>query len=134
MKIRYPDEDHCHDDPARTNQIIRDTKADLLFVQGQPAPGKPVPCCSGFAYLLYRYRGNLTSSQVIMFSPNQLFSDYISNVLLELGEQNMVQFTYYQYVTRRLPHIEVQNLFSQFRTAVDAGAKENRLAKGSLDL
>lgn len=29
------------------NQIIRDTKADLLFVQGAAGSGKPVPCCSG---------------------------------------------------------------------------------------
>ena len=78
------------------NQIIRDTKADLLFVQGAAGSGKTSAVLQRVAYLLYRYRGNLSSSQVIMFSPNQLFSDYISNVLPELGEQNMVQFTYYQ--------------------------------------
>lgn len=96
------------------NQIIRDTSADLLFVQGAAGSGKTSAVLQRVAYLLYRYRGNLTSSQVIMFSPNQLFSDYIGNVLPELGEQNMVQFTYYQYVTRRVPNIEVQNLFEQF--------------------
>ena len=96
------------------NQIIRDTTADLLFVQGAAGSGKTSAVLQRVAYLLYRYRGNLTSSQVIMFSPNQLFSDYIGNVLPELGEQNMVQFTYYQYVTRRVPNIDVQNLFEQF--------------------
>lgn len=96
------------------NQIIRDTTADLLFVQGAAGSGKTSAVLQRVAYLLYRYRGNLTSSQVIMFSPNQLFSDYIGNVLPEMGEQNMVQFTYYQYVTRRTPGLEVQNLFQQF--------------------
>lgn len=96
------------------NQIIRDTDAELLFVQGAAGSGKTSAVLQRVAYLLYRYRGNLTSSQVIMFSPNQLFSDYIGNVLPELGEQNMVQFTYYQYVTRRMPGMNVQNLFAQF--------------------
>lgn len=96
------------------NQIIRDTTADLLFVQGAAGSGKTSAVLQRVAYLLYRYRGNLTSSQVIMFSPNQLFSDYIGNVLPEMGEQNMVQFTYYQYVTRRTPGMHVQNLFQQF--------------------
>ena len=115
------------------NQIIRDTKADLLFVQGAAGSGKTSAVLQRVAYLLYRYRGNLTSSQVIMFSPNQLFSDYISNVLPELGEQNMVQFTYYQYVTRRLPHIEVQNLFSQFEQQLTPVQKKIARVKGSLD-
>ncbi len=96
------------------NQIIRDTKAELLFVQGAAGSGKTSAVLQRVAYLLYRYRGNLTASQVIMFSPNQLFADYIGNVLPELGEQNMVQFTYYQYVTRRMPGMKVQNLFEQF--------------------
>ena len=96
------------------NQIIRDTDAELLFVQGAAGSGKTSAVLQRVAYLLYRYRGNLKNSQVIMFSPNQLFSDYIGNVLPELGEQNMVQFTYYQYVTRRMPGMQVQNLFQQF--------------------
>ena len=66
------------------------------------------------AYLLYRYRGNLTSSDVIMFSPNQLFNDYVKNVLPEMGEQNMVQMTYWQFVSRRVPGMNVENLFEQF--------------------
>ncbi len=40
-----------------------------------------------------------------MFSPNQLFNDYIADVLPELGEQNMIQMTYFQYVARRLPNM-----------------------------
>lgn len=113
------------------NQIIRDTSADLLFVQGAAGSGKTSAVLQRVAYLLYRYRGNLTSSQVIMFSPNQLFSDYIGNVLPELGEQNMVQFTYYQYVTRRVPNIEVQNLFEQFEQVQTPVAKKVQQVKES---
>lgn len=96
------------------NKIIRNTSADLLFVQGAAGSGKTSAILQRIAYLLYRYRGNLTSSDVIMFSPNQLFNDYVKNVLPEMGEQNMVQMTYWQFVARRLPGMKVENLFSQF--------------------
>src|SRR5699024_10374127 len=66
------------------NKIIRNTSADLLFVQGAAGSGKTSAILQRVAFLLYRYRGKLTSSQVIMFSPNQLFNDYIENVLPEL--------------------------------------------------
>ena len=96
------------------NKIIRNTSADLLFVQGAAGSGKTSSILQRIAFLLYRYRGNLTSSDVIMFSPNQLFNDYIKNVLPEMGEQNMVQMTYWQFVARRLPGMNVEDLFKQF--------------------
>lgn len=96
------------------NKIIRDTKSDLLFVQGAAGSGKTSAILQRVAYLLYRYRGNLRSSQVVMFSPNQLFNDYVKNVLPEMGEQNMVQMTYWQFVARRLPALKVETLFEQF--------------------
>ena len=96
------------------NKIIRDTKSDLLFVQGAAGSGKTSAVLQRVAYLLYRYRGNLSSSQVVLFSPNQLFNDYIDQVLPELGEQNMVQMTYYQYSQRRLPKIHVETLQERF--------------------
>lgn len=99
------------------NKIIRNTDADLLFVQGAAGSGKTSAILQRIAFLLYRYRGNLTSSDVIMFSPNQLFNDYIKNVLPEMGEQNMVQMTYWQFVARRLPGMSVENLFDQFEDA-----------------
>ncbi|MCO6541137.1 MAG: ATP-binding domain-containing protein [Lactobacillus sp.] len=96
------------------NQIIRDTKSDLLFVQGAAGSGKTSAIMQRVAYLLYRYRKKLTSGQVVMFSPNMLFNDYVSQVLPEMGEQNMVQMTYLQYVARRLPKVQVQDLYEQF--------------------
>ena len=96
------------------NKIIRNTSADLLFVQGAAGSGKTSAILQRIAFLLYRYRGNLTSSDVIMFSPNQLFNDYIKNVLPEMGEQNMVQMTYWQFVARRLPGMNVESLSKQF--------------------
>lgn len=103
----------------KQNEIIRDTKDDLLFVQGAAGSGKTAAVLQRVAWLLYRYRGNLTSSQVVLFSPNQLFNDYIDQVLPELGEHNMVQMTYFQFANRRVPKLHVQNLEQRFESHND---------------
>lgn len=99
------------------NEIIRDAKDELLFVQGSAGSGKTAAVLQRVAWLLYRYRGNLTASQVVLFSPNQLFNDYIDQVLPELGEHNMVQMTYFQYVNRRVPRLHVQTLQQRFESS-----------------
>ncbi|WP_416353754.1 RNA polymerase recycling motor HelD [Agrilactobacillus fermenti] len=114
------------------NQIIRDTDADLLFVQGAAGSGKTSAVLQRVAFLLYRYRGNLSASQVIMFSPNQLFNDYVENVLPELGEQNMVQMTYGQFVGRRVPHLDIQSLNEQFEAEKTETQKQIINLKSSL--
>lgn len=114
------------------NKIIRNTNADLLFVQGAAGSGKTAAVLQRVAYLLYRYRGNLNSGQVVLFSPNQLFNDYIDQVLPELGEQNMVQMTYYQYAMRRLPNMQVETLQERFELHNDATNEKITRLKGSL--
>lgn len=108
---------------SEQNKIIRDTKSKLLFVQGAAGSGKTSAILQRIAFLLYRYRGTLTSSQVVMFSPNSLFNDYIKDVLPEMGEQNMVQMTYKQFLARRLPNLSVETLSEQFETVVDTQSK-----------
>jgi len=108
---------------SEQNKIIRDTNSRLLFVQGAAGSGKTSAILQRIAFLLYRYRGTLTSSQVVMFSPNSLFNDYIKNVLPEMGEQNMIQMTYKQFLARRLPNLSVESLSQQFETVVDADNK-----------
>ncbi|WP_157054787.1 RNA polymerase recycling motor HelD [Liquorilactobacillus capillatus] len=114
------------------NQIIRETDAELLFVQGAAGSGKTSAVLQRVAYLLYRYRGKLSSSQVILFSPNQLFNDYIDQVLPELGEHNMVQMTYYQYAQRRLPRIKVETLQERFEAQRTATQQKILNLKNSL--
>ncbi|BDR57911.1 RNA polymerase recycling motor HelD [Xylocopilactobacillus apicola] len=96
------------------NAIIRDTKTDLLFVQGSAGSGKTSAVMQRMAFLLYRYRGNLNSTEILMFSPNQLFNDYIANVLPEMGENNMVRFTLETFVGRRIPGFEIINVLDSW--------------------
>ncbi|MFD0958662.1 RNA polymerase recycling motor HelD [Paenibacillus chungangensis] len=84
------------------NQIIRNERARLLIVQGAAGSGKTSAALQRVAYLLYRYRDTLSAEQILLFSPNPMFNSYISTVLPELGEQNMGQTTYQQYLEHRL--------------------------------
>lgn len=84
------------------NRIIRNEKAKVLIVQGVAGSGKTSAALQRVAYLLYRYRESLTSEQIILFSPNPLFNSYVATVLPELGEDNMKQMTFYQFLHRQL--------------------------------
>lgn len=84
------------------NAIIRDDLYDVLIVQGAAGSGKTSAAMQRIAYLLYKYRSSMRSEQIILFSPNDLFNDYVSNILPELGEENMTQTTFQSYIEHRL--------------------------------
>ncbi|ARK30687.1 RNA polymerase recycling motor HelD [Halalkalibacter krulwichiae] len=84
------------------NQIIRNEKGRLLIVQGVAGSGKTSAALQRVAYLLYRYRDTLSADEIVLFSPNPLFTSYISTVLPELGEENMQQTTFQSYLQHRL--------------------------------
>lgn len=80
------------------NQIVRDEGHPVLFVRGPAGSGKTSIALHRIAYLLYRDREQLTSKNVVIFSPNHIFSDYIADVLPEIGEENVLQTTFQDYV------------------------------------
>ncbi|MCA0756316.1 AAA family ATPase [Paenibacillus sp. N4] len=80
------------------NAIIRDDKSHMLIVQGAAGSGKTSAALQRAAYLLYKYRGRLTADQIVLFSPNPMFNSYVSTVLPELGEENMQQTTFQEYL------------------------------------
>lgn len=84
------------------NQIIRDDRHKVLVVQGAAGSGKTSVALQRIAYLLYKYRTTLSADNMILFSPNSLFSDYVSHVLPELGEATMQQTTFQDYLTHKL--------------------------------
>lgn len=73
------------------NQIIRNDNPNNLIVQGVAGSGKTSIALHRIAYLLYKHRGTLNSNSILIISPNKFFSDYISNVLPELGEENIAE-------------------------------------------
>lgn len=114
------------------NQIIRNERAKLLVVQGAAGSGKTSAALQRVAYLLYRHRETLNADQIVLFSPNPMFNSYVATVLPELGEQNMEQTTYQQYVEHRLGHMfALEDPFAQMEYTlgtVEDAAYEARMA------
>ncbi|GBG95860.1 ATP-dependent DNA helicase [Ligilactobacillus salitolerans] len=96
------------------NDIIRDTNSDLLLVQGVAGSGKTSAILQRIAFLLYHSRASLNADQIVLFSPNLLFSRYISDVLPSLGEKNMRQVTLHEFFSRRLQGLKVESLFNHY--------------------
>jgi DNA helicase-2/ATP-dependent DNA helicase PcrA len=71
------------------NAIIRNATANTLIVQGVAGSGKTSIALHRVAFLLYRNSETLSSDNMMIISPNKVFADYISNVLPELGEENI---------------------------------------------
>jgi DNA helicase II / ATP-dependent DNA helicase PcrA len=71
------------------NVIIRNEDAKVLIIQGVAGSGKTSIALHRIAFLLYRFRENLSSKEILIISPNKVFADYISNVLPELGEERI---------------------------------------------
>lgn len=76
------------------NAIVRDLKSSIMVVQGVAGSGKTSIALHRIAFLLYQNRNDLSSSDVLIISPNNIFADYISNVLPELGEQNISEVSF----------------------------------------
>ncbi len=81
------------------NSVIRNIKDKHLIVQGIAGSGKTSVALHRIAFLLYKIK-NLSSDKILIFSPNQIFTEYISNVLPELGEENTLQTTFHDYLSK----------------------------------
>ncbi|MCM3724132.1 AAA family ATPase [Neobacillus cucumis] len=107
------------------NEIIRNERSKILIVQGAAGSGKTSAALQRVAYLLYRYRGTLNAENIMLFSPNPLFNSYVSTVLPELGEENMQQSTFQEYLTERLGKAyNVEDPFSQMEYLLSEEGEE----------
>lgn len=108
------------------NKVIRNEKGKLLIVLGAAGSGKTSAALQRVAFLLYKYRETLEAEQILMFSPNPIFSSYIRNVLPELGEENMQQTTFQQYLQHSLgDYFEIEDPFSQLEFMLTAQKEDH---------
>lgn len=95
------------------NAIIRNVTDKNLIVQGIAGSGKTSVALHRIAFLLYKIE-NLSSNNVLIFSPNQVFTEYISNVLPELGEANTMQTTLSDFLSSNLEEYKTVESFTSF--------------------
>lgn len=103
------------------NRIIRHDQGRMLIVHGAAGSGKTSAALQRIAFLLYKYRDRIKADQIILFSPNAMFNSYVSNVLPELGEENMQQVTFQEYLDHRLSKdFHLENPYHQLEYVLTA--------------
>lgn len=75
------------------NQAIRYEGKRVVAVQGPAGSGKTSIALHRAAYLLYRHRGSIKAENICLYTPNGVFTEYISSVLPELGEESLYNIT-----------------------------------------
>lgn len=98
---------------AEQNTVIRNTEDKNLIVEGIAGSGKTSVALHRIAFLLYRI-DNLKSDNILIFSPNKVFSEYISNVLPELGENNTMQTTINDFLSTEIKEFYDVETFTAF--------------------
>ena len=98
---------------AEQNAIIRNIEDKNLIVQGIAGSGKTSVALHRIAFLLYKIK-NLTSDKVLIFAPNHIFSEYISNVLPELGEENTKETTFSDFLEAYIKEYKNIESFTSF--------------------
>ena len=111
------------------NEIIRKNDVDLLIVQGPAGSGKTSIAMHKIAYLLYSERDKINNSNVMILSPNDIFNNYISDVLPDIGEDNVCQATYYEFAKAYITEFSISSKIEDAYEVVYASDKEQNKNK-----
>jgi DNA helicase-2/ATP-dependent DNA helicase PcrA len=117
------------------NRVIRNKNEDILIVQGPAGSGKTSIALHRAAYVLYKYKDRgLKSDNIIIFSPNAIFNDYISQVLPELGEDKICQTTFMEYAVDSLTeNLSIEDGYDQMEEILSGIRSESyKLKKDSI--
>ena len=95
------------------NEVIRNMNDKTLIVEGRAGSGKTCVGLHRLAYLLYKDRYS-TSNNMLIFSPSDVFSDYISDVLPALKENNVMQSTFKNFAKSFLTGYEKLESYTEF--------------------
>ena len=93
------------------NKAIRYSDSKNLIVYGPAGSGKTSVGFHRIAYLLYRNRKELVSSEIVMFSNNDIFSSYVADIIPELGEMPINYSSFYNIFKAELPEYSVLDYY-----------------------
>lgn len=119
------------------DMIIRDMDNDVLIVQGVAGSGKTSVALHRAAYLMYQgLVSKLKAGDIVIISPNLLFSRYISDVLPELGETNIESLVFEDLCKTVLDpcHSEIQSRNHFFETLISSeDLNKKMIVKNSIE-
>lgn len=87
------------------NQIIRNDKDRILVVGGSAGSGKTSIALHRIAYILYKKRKEIKAQDILILTPTPVFSDYISHILPELGEEHIMEMNFDDFAEKELEGI-----------------------------
>lgn len=123
------------------HRIITAPEEQILIVHGPPGSGKTEVALHRVSYMLYQYRiSHANPKRVLILGPNRLFVSYTANVLLSLGERNVTQRAFDEWMNEFLqsdvnyesqhvslevlldPLVDQETKFMRFRNARNKGS------------
>lgn len=110
------------------NTVIRNSQDRILIVDGPAGSGKTSIALHRAAYLMYKYRESINSENILVFSPNHVFEDYISSVLPELGEENIQRSTFVDFFGNMLEtKYRIESMNQQMEYILSGNSNKTRL-------
>lgn len=113
--------------------VIRDMENDLLMVQGVAGSGKTSIALHRAAYLMYQgLQTKLSANNIMIISPNSIFEQYISNVLPELGEDNVISSVFEDILSALLNGRKFQSR-NDFLENLIVNSKYKEISRNSIE-
>ena len=113
--------------------VIRDLENELMMVQGAAGSGKTSVALHRVAYLMYQgLSSRLSSNNIVIISPNALFARYISRVLPELGEENVISLVFEEMLGKILADRPLQTR-NQYLERLITTSRYQKLMEASLE-
>lgn len=108
------------------DEIIRQDKNKVVVVNGVAGSGKTTIALHRVSYLLYNFRKQL-GDKVLIFGPNDIFMDYIAQVLPSLGESNVAETTFENFAKSIIKSSDDSNIekYSTYMEKVMDGDSES---------
>lgn len=98
---------------SEQDEIIRAPRNKVIVVNGVAGSGKTTIALHRVSYLLYNYRKEF-GDKVLILGPNNIFMDYISEVLPTLGESGVSESTFENFAYREINLNEKFITFSEY--------------------
>lgn len=111
------------------NEIIRKNNADIFVIQGPAGSGKTSIAMHKIAYLLYAERERINNTNILILSPNEIFNNYISDVLPGIGEDNVVQGTFVDFAKNYITEFNICTKVEDVYEVVYASKEQRDAAK-----